>query len=730
MIELANLAAVAGLAVAAVPVVVHLANRRRVKRLDWGAMRFLQDALAKRKRRLALDRWLLLAIRTLLLVCVAAALLRPQWIPETAGGDRLVRSGRTSAVLLIDDSPSTAAGTPGAQGLDRVKALALAYLDTLAEGDAVSVVPLSTAADAVGDPLYDLTAARALVAKLQPAAAAVGAAAGLEAGMQHLARHVNPNAEVVLVGDGGRESWADPAAVWDGLRLRLGGDGDRAGSRQRPHLILLTPPAPAAPANLAVIAVAVDRLPVVAGAPTVVRVGLRAVGRDGESLLRLVVDGRVVDERRITVTAGTDTEVAVRHAFTPGEHLVEARLVGHRDDLAIDDVRASVVLADDRLPLLIIEGTPGREATDLGGSLGAAAAALTAGDGFFAPRRISAVEFAAPGRAAELLGQVRLAILGPVSALDPATVGAIERFVVAGGGLLVVAGPESDREHMERAWYRGGDGFLPCSPGAAAGDLNGVGQTPASAGAAHPALAAFAGPAAAAWAEIRVRRALRLPAPADAPADLERMLGLADGTPLLVARARGQGRVAFLATALDGSWSDLPWRPACVPLLRGVCGWLAGRTVPPRVVLPGAQIIWPGEVAADGAVIVDPAGVPRPLAAGTWEGLPCLTSPPLTATGGWLARAGGRTMQFACALDPAESALLPVDDRRIAEVLQTRERFAARDATGLGRLIGVGAATAVELWRWLLLAALVLLVLEALYTRRVVLSERGAAEAR
>src|SRR5437764_15218638 len=68
----AALATAAG--AAAVPVIIHLLNRRRYRIVDWAAMRFLLAAQRQNVRRLRLEQWLLLAIRCLVLVLLAGAL--------------------------------------------------------------------------------------------------------------------------------------------------------------------------------------------------------------------------------------------------------------------------------------------------------------------------------------------------------------------------------------------------------------------------------------------------------------------------------------------------------------------------------------------------------------------------------------------------------------------------------------------------------------------------------
>ena len=51
---------------------------------------------------------------------------------------------------------------------------------------------------------------------------------------------------------------------------------------------------------------------------------------------------------------------------------------------------------------------------------------------------------------------------------------------------------------------------------------------------------------------------------------------LADGTPLLLERVMGAGRVLLFTSSLDREWNDLPVQPAFVPLMAGIANHLLG----------------------------------------------------------------------------------------------------------------------------------------------------------
>ena len=64
------------LPLAAVPILIHLLNRRRFQRVRWAAQEFLLAALKRNRKRLRMEQWLVLLLRTLaviLLVILASS---------------------------------------------------------------------------------------------------------------------------------------------------------------------------------------------------------------------------------------------------------------------------------------------------------------------------------------------------------------------------------------------------------------------------------------------------------------------------------------------------------------------------------------------------------------------------------------------------------------------------------------------------------------------------------
>src|SRR5688572_7109821 len=98
-----NLAMLGWLAAAAAPLLIHLWSRHRFREVQWAAVQFLLAAMRKNARRIQLQQWLLLALRTLLIVLVVLAVAEPYGQGLVAGGSA---SAPTHKVLVIDSSYS------------------------------------------------------------------------------------------------------------------------------------------------------------------------------------------------------------------------------------------------------------------------------------------------------------------------------------------------------------------------------------------------------------------------------------------------------------------------------------------------------------------------------------------------------------------------------------------------------------------------------------------------
>jgi hypothetical protein len=92
------------LGLGAIPVVIHLLNRRRYQVVKWPAMEFLLKAQVKTRKRLRMENLLLLIARTLAVLLFAFAATRP-YLPSS-GALAAMGPDRRHLYLLVDNSAS------------------------------------------------------------------------------------------------------------------------------------------------------------------------------------------------------------------------------------------------------------------------------------------------------------------------------------------------------------------------------------------------------------------------------------------------------------------------------------------------------------------------------------------------------------------------------------------------------------------------------------------------
>src|SRR3989440_12060494 len=89
----------AGAALVSSPIIIHLINRMRYRRVKWAAMEFLLKSQKRNRRRIIIEQLILLLLRILLVLLIGFLLAR--FLGALAGPQQ-----NTQHVVLIDDTPS------------------------------------------------------------------------------------------------------------------------------------------------------------------------------------------------------------------------------------------------------------------------------------------------------------------------------------------------------------------------------------------------------------------------------------------------------------------------------------------------------------------------------------------------------------------------------------------------------------------------------------------------
>lgn len=290
----------------ALPIILHFLRRKR-KPVQWGAMRFLIEAYRRKRRRMTLEQILLLLSRCALVALFALAIARPLFGASSA------RTGPTELYILLDDSIASATlDDTGQETFERLRAQAVALLDTLAPdaGDRAGLILASTPVSAQVLPASgDIAAVRRAVER----ATRTDARADLTASLQLLEQSLstdedNPPAVTIALLSTLREGAADPERPLPRL--------DTLGRRVR---VIASAPDTAAKSNTAIASIEPVRTLV-----------LGQSERDGQALIRLERSGAGVGQAaRAAVTLGLEGSTSTGRAearFQPGQTSAEVML--------------------------------------------------------------------------------------------------------------------------------------------------------------------------------------------------------------------------------------------------------------------------------------------------------------------------------------------------------------------------------------------------------------------
>src|SRR3989442_5149781 len=113
--------ALAGLAAAAIPALLHLLERWVPPEAEFPPFRYLSEAGRQGARRLKLRHLLLLILRTALMVLIVRAAARPLFPTQASGGSL---HEPTALAVILDNSASSGLVADGRPALERLKAMA------------------------------------------------------------------------------------------------------------------------------------------------------------------------------------------------------------------------------------------------------------------------------------------------------------------------------------------------------------------------------------------------------------------------------------------------------------------------------------------------------------------------------------------------------------------------------------------------------------------------------
>lgn len=534
-----------GLLLVGVPVLIHLINMLRHRRVQWAAMEFLLASQKKNRTWVLLKQLLLLATRmavvAALVLLVAQPRLRGQWA-EWFGGT-------THHIVLLDDSFSMSdrwgdtsafeqakgvveriARDAGREGAQKFTLLRFSQAGRLLRGTQPDLLGENIDAE-FGDRLHDL------VAPMKPSQSAADATAALDAVDQLLEDSQGEQRVVYLVSDFRARQWDDPSAAHKHLT-----DWQAAGTQ----LYFINCVDGARP-NLAITELAAGAGTRAAGVPLFMEVSVANYGDSPVKDVPVLVEADGQAQPAVTIPS-IPPRRTVKERFpvrfvTGGEHRITARL--EADAVEADNFRYAVIDIPLTLPVLLVDGDP--EAQDArylnavfapGGPVPTGLSPRIEG-----PRYLNSNPLD-PFRAIYLLN---------VDRLEKSAIAALEKYVQDGGGVSIFLGPRSQPEFINKELYREGQGIFPL-PLERPAELyvDHLEKAPDLEVTRHPVFKIFEGEKNGFLPLVRVNRYVSVPKTwqPDANGSVQVLARLRNGAPLAVERKVGRGRVvAFLTTA-------------------------------------------------------------------------------------------------------------------------------------------------------------------------------------
>ncbi len=686
----------AGLAAAAIPVLIHLLNRPQAKVVRFSTLEFVKRLQIRRSKRLRIREFLLLLLRMLIIALLAVAFARPALQGDLARG--LGGRVRTSACIILDASYSMAYEEGGESLFDRAKARGREVVDLLRDGDESSLILASRAPELrFEQPTHNFRLLETEIEKAGRTSRGTDIPLALREAGKVLRESRNPNREIYLVSDLQRS----------GLRLD---SGDWESLVEDDLRLFLLPVGKEKRSNVAVTAAELYE-PRRFGETVRIRGTVTNYSdRRRELLATLILDG----ERRGTASLALEPGRSEATIFSlnldeGGSHLGEIRI--DDDELADDNSFYFTLDRPDRLKVLIVGGENSEDVFYLSSALDP-----EGGDG------LMEVETIDPGE----LRSARLEMYHAIFLLDvPTLAGAdidrLEVYQKGGGGIVIVPGDGIDTGAYNQA-------ILPRLFGGTRFGESLLEQRNRPVGLEwfepdHPAFALFPRGVKRALEELQIVRHFDLLA-GENETEVART---GDGRPFLLEVRRGAGRAFLFSVGFDLKWSDLTTEPVFLPMVHEIVRYLyAGGALYHRTITVGRPYRRDLSNIAIGEefLCTTPAGEEVVLQPRTEGDRLVLEFDGTDVPGFYHIHGRNHSEWFAVNLETEESDLSAVEDSELLDQIALPGAVIVPDGERLEREV-LGSRFGRELWWELLAIALLLAIVElavAQGTRRTVVT--------
>jgi hypothetical protein len=146
-----NPTALLALFAAAIPIIIHFLNLKKLKKVEFSSIVFLKELQKTKIKRIRIRQLIILALRVLIILFIVMAFSKPA-IRSLAG---FSSSAKTTAVIILDNSFSMSVVDIEGSLLNQAKQAAKKILDNLNTGDEISIILTSDKTESIEKPSSD-----------------------------------------------------------------------------------------------------------------------------------------------------------------------------------------------------------------------------------------------------------------------------------------------------------------------------------------------------------------------------------------------------------------------------------------------------------------------------------------------------------------------------------------------------------------------------------------------
>ncbi len=601
-LEFLSLPMLGWLVAAALPWLIYRWQQSRHQTTPWAAVELLLNAMQQQARCVQLQQWLLLAVRTAILLLVIFAATEPilrQWAGNGSNQAHLHR------IIVVDQSYSMGCKESGTTRWQRARSHARRWIEG-SDRNAITLIgwasqtenffgrptfDKSIALSALGDLPLTQTSAE-LPAVLRSITAAIDRA---EVEIPQINTH-----QVVFCTDMGRQAWS----INERQRTLLEAVAKRA-------QVTIVNVAEGECDNLAITDLMIDPAITLQQRDTNIAATISCFGKSPSTptTVELLVDGQQVDHQQIKLKKDIETIVRFPYRFVDsGAQTVQVVLADAQDALPSDNERWLLVNVQPKLQVACFAEHPSA-VTDLVRALAPSDARIDSNSSV-TPQTFPISQ----------LGELELSsyaaiFLGSVAQLSGRETKTLTEYVRQGGALAIFLGEDTDVESFNR------NHLLPSlhvESFQSAGDyrFDPLGYR-------HPIVSPFRGMAQSGLLGVTISQYFRLQlSEENSEAEAEVVLKFNTGDPALIVGRRGLGRVAVSAlpgslaarTATGTPWSSFAMSPSFLPVIRELLTYLVGdRWLQQRNLVVGEPAIFPANLIAKTTSVRLPSGARQTL---------------------------------------------------------------------------------------------------------------------